>query len=678
MNEPDLLSGRLNDKQPTLGSLFKSQNSQLWTESQQEDLKFKLNKAKFVTGTNSLILTNNDLPLGEIRKPNPITAYSKRQTVSIAATTRIFEQGTTIEQTVSDVTTKGSVFATGGPIDIVDGPGIAVTFSHQNTGIGITPLVGNLEYSNVTFTSLTGFGQNAKATVRVAGGTVDRITMTDGGTGYAVGDVLVSGNVGFTGSAIRAVVGVVTTTNTIILDNVESATQVAGSPGIQAGTAVTHYLGSGVKNSVAITPTAVDNDAIRDGLTLFVDHKNHGMHGDNNKLKIEDFASEFAPVILQEKIDSDTTVIKVDNVGILTTFEGSPVGAANSGYVKIGKELISYEATNISTNELTSITRAIDNSLQSTHNANADVAKYEFSGVSLRKINKTHNIDTRTKTFDSYYVKLSDNDKMFSFTKTGGGKNVKISQNIPFEAITPKINIATPTGTNVIARMKSTSGTSISGSESSFSDKGYEPITLNSINILDTPRIVASKTNEYELLNDSRSLAIELQLATANEDVSPMVDLDTANIIAHSNIIDSNVSDYTTDNRPRIVGEDPNSGIYETKRINLEFSSNSLYVQFDGHREANADFRVFYQLFRDDSQDAQQTYAPFNTDGSSDKLVNPNKKENGFSEYKYTINNTPQFTGFKIKVVMTSTDQAKPPRLKNFRAIALRAFEVDS
>ena len=286
MNEPDLLSGRLNDKQPTLGSLFKSQNSQLWTESQQEDLKFKLNKAKFVTGTNSLILTNNDLPLGEIRKPNPITAYSKRQTVSIAATTRIFEQGTTIEQTVSDVTTKGSVFATGGPIDIVDGPGIAVTFSHQNTGIGITPLVGNLEYNNVTFTSLTGFGQNAKATVRVAGGTVDRITMTDGGTGYAVGDVLVSGNVGFTGSAIRAVVGVVTTTNTIILDNVESATQVAGSPGIQAGTAVTHYLGSGVKNSVAITPTAVANDAIRDGLTLFVDHKNHGMHGDNNKLKI--------------------------------------------------------------------------------------------------------------------------------------------------------------------------------------------------------------------------------------------------------------------------------------------------------------------------------------------------------------------------------------------------------
>ena len=41
-------------------------------------------------------------------------------------------------------------------------------------------------------------------------------------------------------------------------------------------------------------------------------------------------------------------------------------------------------------------------------------------------------------------------------------------------------------------------------------------------NILDTPRIVASKTNEYELLNDSRSLAIELQLATANEDVSPI------------------------------------------------------------------------------------------------------------------------------------------------------------
>ena len=50
---------------------------------------------------------------------------------------------------------------------------------------------------------------------------------------------------------------------------------------------------------------------------------------------------------------------------------------------------------------------------------------------------------------------------------------------------------------------------------------------------------------------------------------------------------------------------------------------------------------------------------------------------NAFSEYKFTVENTAQFTGFMIKVVMTSTSQAKPPRLKNFRAIALRSFQID-
>ena len=97
-------------------------------------------------------------------------------------------------------------------------------------------------------------------------------------------------------------------------------------------------------------------------------------------------------------------------------------------------------------------------------------------------------------------------------------------------------------------------------------------------------------------------------------------------------------------------------------------------VIFDGHREAEADIRVFYKLYRKDRKDSSQTYIPFNKDGSPDNVVNPNEKLNRFSEYKFTAENTAQFTAFSIKVVMTSTDQSKPPRFKNFRAIALNSF----
>jgi hypothetical protein len=91
----------------------------------------------------------------------------------------------------------------------------------------------------------------------------------------------------------------------------------------------------------------------------------------------------------------------------------------------------------------------------------------------------------------------------------------------------------------------------------------------------------------------------------------------------------------------------------------------------------DANIKVFYRLFRNDENEIQQTYIPFNEDGSPDRFVGVNRQEDGFSEYKYTAENTPQFNGFSIKIVMSSTDQSEAPRIKNFRAIALRSFDSD-
>ena len=298
----------------------------------------------------------------------------------------------------------------------------------------------------------------------------------------------------------------------------------------------------------------------------------------------------------------------------------------------------------------------------------------------MRKINKEHDIDPRERTFDSYFVGINttgDTEPTFNVTKSGGGENVHVSQNIPFEIIDPQITSLTPTGTNISGRIKTTSGTSLSGNEGSFTDLGYENVSLNRVNFLDSPRIIASKTNENNLLGNEKSFALELTLSTDNPDVSPVVDLENPNVILISNLVDDKVEDFESDNRPKIPGSDPNTAIYETKMINLEFVSNSLLVQFDGHREAEGDIKVFFKLIRGDGDDNHATYIPFNSNGSSDKVVNPNRTKDSFSEYKFTAENTAQFKSFMIKVVMTSTNQAKPPRIKNFRAIALRSFKIE-
>ena len=397
------------------------------------------------------------------------------------------------------------------------------------------------------------------------------------------------------------------------------------------------------------------------------------MHSSQNKLRVYNVASDVAPTTLTAAFTDGDTVIKVSDGTAFATFEGAAVGTGNTGYLQIDQEIIGYQT--ISGNDITVSERVVDGSLKSNHAQNSTVFKYEANGVNLLKINTLHNIDPREKTFNSYHVSLDNTAKLFDATKAIGGNNVQITQNIPFEYIRPNINLVSPSGTTVSARIRTTTGTSISSNEASFSNTGYEGVTLNQLNRLDSPRLVASQVNETALLNGEKSFELEMLLSTTDENVSPMVDLDTTNIVAISNLINDPQVDYDIDSRVNVPGFDPNSAIYETKRINLEFTSNSVFVQLDGHRMGESQIRVFYRLFRNDENETGQTYIPFNGNGLSDNTVNPNKLENGFSEYKYTAENTPQFNGFQVKIVMTSPDQSEAPRIKNLRAIALRTFD---
>jgi len=57
-------------------------------------------------------------------------------------------------------------------------------------------------------------------------------------------------------------------------------------------------------------------------------------------------------------------------------------------------------------------------------------------------------------------------------------------------------------------------------------------------------------------------------------------------------------------------------------------------------------------------------------DGRADSFVPPNRL-NEFSEYQFSVDDLEQFEGFAIKIVMSSTNESQPVKLKDFRAIAL-------
>ena len=181
-------------------------------------------------------------------------------------------------------------------------------------------------------------------------------------------------------------------------------------------------------------------------------------------------------------------------------------------------------------------------------------------------------------------------------------------------------------------------------------------------------------------------------MVSGNENMSPVLDLQNAGFVIGRNKINSPVSDYVNDSRSNKKKNDPHGAVFVTKAISLANPATSLKVYIAAHRQESADFRVFYSLFKADSSGIDPEFTPFpgydnliddDGDGFGDRVIDPDKNsgradafvtandKNGFSEYQFSVNDLEQFTAFAIKVVMSSTNECTPVKLKDFRAIAL-------
>ncbi len=93
LGETEIATSTTVTTQPALGSLFKSQNTNAWTEDLFEDLKFSLHRAEFDTSRSaSLLLTNDDLGF-ELLDTNPIETYADSEST---ATSNLFKNNRSI------------------------------------------------------------------------------------------------------------------------------------------------------------------------------------------------------------------------------------------------------------------------------------------------------------------------------------------------------------------------------------------------------------------------------------------------------------------------------------------------------------------------------------------------------------------------------------------------------
>jgi len=686
-------------KQYTGGSLFKSQNGTIWTPSQYQDLKFKLYKAQFINEPGDVVFYNPPLRATESTIPylksNAIRTLPRKLKVGITTTTAM-NSILTVGRKISE----GSVSAPGASGFIESVGGAINSVSIANTGIGYSGGVSGATYTQVPLYAITGQGSGARATVTVtSSGFLNTVSVTTNGNGYAVGDILgiTTSNV-VKGSGGRISVSTINGIDTLYLTNVQgedfSDTHdlIYYEGNTAVATANTDIRGS----STEISP-------LYSGNVFEVSQYNHGMQATNNKVEIKNIQPDTVPVQLTANLDINSTTVSLGNTSSFATFEGI---STSRGYILVNNEIIYYNS--IGSGTLGIGTRGVDGTLIRNHSSGSICYKYELNGVSLTKINTIFDMPSNSvlvgsKDLDKYYLQFNREDRatgdsQLSFTdeKVIGGTEISASQNYQYSAIIPQFNIITPGQNTVVsAQMRTVSGTSAGGSEVSFQDQNFESVELNKINFLSTPRLICSEVNEIARLTNipkNKSMTFRIRMRSDDPNLSPVLDTQTAMFILARNRVNNPISNYAFDGRVNLITGDPHSSIYISNRINLQKPATSLKVLLSANRPPAADFRVLYQLFKSDSSEIEQSFALFpgydnlrdtNGDGFGDSIINPSlnsgrsdafvrsSRENEFLEYQFSVDDLDQFTGFAIKIVMSTTNESQAPKFKDLRVIAL-------
>jgi len=443
------------------------------------------------------------------------------------------------------------------------------------------------------------------------------------------------------------------------------------------------------------------------------------MNFDDNFVRIVGILPDVKPTKLTaeySKSSTDPISVSSGTGDIFNTFENVSVGSTNTGLILIGEEIIEYTSTSASTIG-GNISRG---TTPKTYPSGTPVYKYELSGVSLARLNKTHDLNDVTIAdpinLDSYHIKLDMSEKhgtsgqsanadrssltsgfpklFISATDSTGGSNIQATKNIPFEIIKPAVHGITPEGTTIIGQIRTTTSQSISGNEIPYVNVGFEDVTLNENNYLDSSRAIFSKVNEDRKLSSvegNKSFQMKLSLGTADSRLSPQIDLTRAQIYTISNRVNSKILNYAEDSRVNTVFNDPSACQYISKEITIANSASSLQILADVQLPAECDIRAFYCISGEPG--FEPIFTPFpgylnlnsrgliineeDSDGRTDVLV-PSSNKRGFGisdtffrEHKFSVDNLPSFRCYRIKLVMTSTNQVLAPQLKDLRVIAL-------
>ena len=292
------------------------------------------------------------------------------------------------------------------------------------------------------------------------------------------------------------------------------------------------------------------------------------------------------------------------------------------------------------------------------------------NGIGASEFNTTHTSISNVG-LDSYDITVSSNA---TSSGDGGGTAVVATQNKLYDLLNLQIMNVKHPDTTLGFNIKTTTGKSISGSETEFSlDSSTTSVVANDNILFTSPKMVASDINQTNEMSGSKSLFVNCVLGSTNSKLSPVIDLQRTSAFAVSNRLNTNPTTY-----PDYVSDTTNEGTtsaasYLTRPVVLDNTSTALDIRLTANVRTSSNILVYFRTSAaDEARDINDiSWTPFNSDGSEDTTIIPAEDDFTFREYKYSASNLNGFEAFQIKIVMTGTISSYPPKIRDMRGIAL-------
>lgn len=197
----------------------------------------------------------------------------------------------------------------------------------------------------------------------------------------------------------------------------------------------------------------------------------------------------------------------------------------------------------------------------------AGIPNGTYNGITSAQINGSYST-IKNVTLDSYDITVGG-----TATTSGdiGGTTVTATQNRNFDVLQLQLGHITHPGTQLNTFIRTTSGKSIHGSETPFSlvsSSNEISATLGDNIYFTSPQTVASRVNEINEMNYSKSLGVKLLLTSTNDYLSPVIDLKRLNAFTITNRV----------NDPKVISTNTFTGDGSTAAFSLSSTPSSVHL----------------------------------------------------------------------------------------------------